>query len=106
VDEGDEATLVVVVLDGDIEVTLTSTDRRPDLALVEKLARLHLAARRLGASVVLRDPCPRLRELLELVGLVELFGGARGSALQARREAEGHEQLGVEEVVERGDPQA
>lgn len=89
-----------------MEVTLIHTDRWPDLGLVEELARLHLAARRLGASVVLRDPCPRLRELLELVGLVQLIGGERESALQARREAEGHEQPGVEEVVEPGDPLA
>lgn len=73
--------------------------RRPDLALLDALARLQLAARRLGCSIRLRNPCPELCELLDLVG-------EPGSALEAGREAEGGEQLGVEEVVEPGDPPA
>ena len=104
--EDDVSTLVVVVLDGDVEVIVTRTDRRPDLALVDELARLRLAGRRRGSSVRLRDPCPRLRELLELVGLADLVEEAPGSALEAGRQTEGDEQLGPEEVVERGDPSA
>ena len=47
-------------------------DGPPDLALVDALARLQLAARRRGCSIQLRDPCEELRELLDLVGLAEL----------------------------------
>lgn len=80
--------------------------RRPDLALLDALARLQLAARRLGCSIRLRNPCPELCELLDLVGLADLLVGEPGSALEAGREAEGGEQLGVEKVVEPGDPPA
>jgi anti-anti-sigma regulatory factor len=73
---------------------------RADLALVDLLARLQLEARRLGGSVVLRDPCEVLRELLDLVGLAELL------PLETGREAEGGIELGIEEVVQPGDPTA
>jgi hypothetical protein len=106
VGEDDGWRLVVIVLDGIVEVTVTRTDRRPDLTLVEELARLRLAARRVGHPVRLRDPCPGLRELLDLVGLADLFEGRRGSALEAGRETERGEQLGIEKVVEPGDPWA
>ena len=42
---------------------------RPDLALVDELARLHLAAIRMGCGIQLRQPCRSLLELLDLVGL-------------------------------------
>jgi len=42
---------------------------RPDLALVDELARLHLAAIRMGCGIRLRQPCPSLVALLDLVGL-------------------------------------
>jgi hypothetical protein len=80
-------TVVVVAVDGVV----------PDLALVDLLARLQLAARRAGGSVVLREPCERLRALLDLVGLAELL------PLEKRREAEGGIQLGIQEVVQPGD---
>jgi hypothetical protein len=62
--------VVVLVVDG-AEVARWSLCRstRPDLALVDELARLHLAARRLGWTVQLCDVSPRLDELLGLVGL-------------------------------------
>ena len=40
-----------------------------DLGLVDQLARLQLAARRLGCAIELRGACPELLDLLELVGL-------------------------------------
>lgn len=43
--------------------------RRPDAGTVDALARVALTARRLGRSVMLRDPCPRLQALLVLTGL-------------------------------------
>jgi len=45
---------------------------RPDLEVVDRLARLQLTAARVGCSVRVRDPCVELVELLELVGLGKL----------------------------------
>ena len=104
-DTSDGTRTVVVVVRGDVEVVPGQVvGLRPDLALVDALARLQLAARRLGCSVRLRDPCEQLRELLDLVGLADVVRAAAGLPLEARREAEGGEQLGVEEVVQPGDP--
>ncbi|MFJ6719352.1 MULTISPECIES: STAS domain-containing protein [unclassified Streptomyces] len=44
------------------------------LADVDGLARLALAARRAGVRLSLAGAAPRLRALLDLVGLVELLG--------------------------------
>jgi hypothetical protein len=69
----------VVLLRGPAELATwpLERDHRPDLAVVDDLARLQLAARRLGYSILLRDACPRLAELLELVGLSDqLTSGA------------------------------
>lgn len=71
---------VVVEVSGDV-----------DLRVVDALARLQLAARRSGATLVVRG-CA----LLELAGLVEVIGQAEA----------GEERLGVEEVVDVGDPPA
>lgn len=101
--EDDGSRVVVVVHDGNVEVTVTRTGPA-DLALVEELARLRLAARRLGHSMSLRDPCPRLQDLLDLVGLADLFEARPGSDREAGRETEGGEQLATEKVVEPGDP--
>jgi hypothetical protein len=70
--------------------------------LVDALARLQLEARRLGWSVCVQSPSRDLAELLDLVGLAEVLGLA-GLALEPSREAEGCEQLRVQEVVEPGD---
>lgn len=68
---------------------------RPDLATVDALAQLQLAARRLGVAVEVREMCRELAELVELVGLCGELGG----------EAEGRKQVAnVEEAVEPGDP--
>jgi hypothetical protein len=75
----------------------------PDLAVVDALARLQLAARRLGYSIGLRDPSAELRALLDLVGLADVVRDAADLSLEARWEAEGGKQLGVEEVVQPGD---
>ncbi len=45
-----------------------------DLVLVDRVARVHLVARRTGRRVTLRHTAPELVELLELVGLLELAG--------------------------------
>jgi hypothetical protein len=44
----------------------------PDLAVVDQLARLQLAARRHGCTLWLRQACPQLTALLVLAGLSEV----------------------------------
>jgi hypothetical protein len=77
---------------------------RADLAVVDQLARMHLVARRVGCSLRLCGVRPELSQLLELVGLAELETGA--GLRQVGGEAEGGEQVGVEEVVVPDDPVA
>ena len=69
-----------------------------DLAAVDELARVQLAARRMGCSIRLRDAREDLVELLDLVGLRPV--------LQVVGQAEGSEEIGVEEVVVTDDPVA
>ncbi|WP_369183729.1 STAS domain-containing protein [Streptomyces sp. Y1] len=94
----------------------------PDLAVVDALARLRLAAGRHGVGVVLLNADGPLRELLAFSGLAALLPGAadppalagmldvprpdtRLLRVQPGREAEqGEEHVGVEEVGEPGDP--
>jgi hypothetical protein len=67
----------------------------PTVALVDQLARRQLAALRAGSVLVLSDTCPKLRELLDFLGL----------GVELGRKAEGREEmLNVEESVEPGDP--
>ncbi|MFD5383947.1 STAS domain-containing protein [Streptomyces sp. NPDC127074] len=88
---------------------------RPDLAVVEALARLRLTAGRLGRGIQLRNACGELRRLLTWTGLDEALTtpAASGHALASGRalglelggEAEQRkEALGVQEGVEPGDP--
>lgn len=79
-----------------------ATTCRPDLAVVEELARLQIAARRLGCSIQLRGMGTELRELLALLGLAEVVTGLR----QVSGQAEDREQAGIEEVVMPDDPAA
>lgn len=94
----DSAGQIVVVTIGGAEVSswLLAGAGPLDLSVVDDLARLGLAARRLGYAIRLRRPCPELLELLDLAGL----------RLEAVGEAEGGEQLRVEEVVMPDDPVA
>lgn len=50
------------------------------LGAVDEVARLHLAARRLGCAIVLRAAAAELCELLELAGLGALVGAAADDA--------------------------
>jgi phosphoglycolate phosphatase-like HAD superfamily hydrolase len=70
----------------------------PDLGVVDALARLKLAALRLGYSIRVHEPSAELVELLDLVGLTP--------ELEVIGEAEGGEEVGVEEAVEPADPVA
>jgi STAS domain len=71
-----------------------------DITLVGALARIQLIARRQGRRVRLLDPSPELRGLLELVGLACVVGAEPGG------QPERGEDLGVDEVVQAGDPPA
>ena len=81
---------VVVLTCGGIEVTSwpLTVRGRVDVSLVDDVARLHLASRRLGCTVRLRHACTELSELLELAGLAEIEAGVAGlarSAFETRR---------------------
>jgi hypothetical protein len=78
----------------------------PDLSVVDGLARLQLAARRLGCSIRLRDPCGRLCGLIDLSGLADVVPSADGLVVEVSGEAEGAEEVGIEKGVEGGDPVA
>lgn len=63
---------VVVLVWGDREVgrwPLELPGASVDLATIDHLSRLQLAAKRLGCEVRLAHLCPRVCELLDLAGL-------------------------------------
>jgi hypothetical protein len=70
----------VVLVHGDIEVACwpLPAGRNPDLRVVDQLARLQLAARRLGCSLRLRGAPSQLRELIDLAGLSGIVTDAAG----------------------------
>lgn len=83
------------------EVVVRRVDAtKPDLALVDVLARMQLEARRRGLAVELVDPPPALCALLAFCGLAELLG------LDARRQPELGEPIRADEVVQSRDPPA
>jgi hypothetical protein len=98
--EDTRATGMVVVENGMEMIVGSLPAGRPDLGLIDALARLALDARRLGWTVRLRDAPEELRALIE-------FAGLRGVLpLEARRKAEGGEEPRVDEVVQTDDPLA
>ena len=65
---------VVLVRDGrEVLLGRVGSDLRCDLDLVDRLARIQLAARRFGGLIVLRHPSTELSELLALAGLDDLL---------------------------------
>ena len=85
---------------------LTDAD---ELAL-EALVRLQLTARRLGRTIRLRNASAQLVDLLALVGLTDVLpvvcdGDAEkgGSGVEVNGQVEQRKQVGVDEVVDRGD---
>ena len=95
-----DARAEVVLLCDDAEVASWPLlcSGRLDLSVIDELARLQLSARRQGCSIWLRQACPELAALLQLVGL--------GDVLQVGGQPECGEQGGVEEVVVPDDPVA
>lgn len=79
----------------------------PDCGTVDALARIQLAARRLGQSVLLLGAPPRLVELVEMAGLADVLPAVPRSGVEVGREAEeGEEASRVEEEGDPGDPAA
>jgi hypothetical protein len=79
--------------------------------MVEDLARLALAARRINCAVHVQDASAELAAVLELVGLAGVLtqppANATGAPLrQVEGQAELGEQPGVDEVVVPDDPVA
>ena len=96
---GETAATVILTVDHETEVVLGRVESgRVGLALIDALMRFALHARRCGWELHLRDVTEELGALLDLVGL----GGA--VAVEPRREPERGEDLGVDEVVQPGDP--
>jgi ABC-type transporter Mla MlaB component len=90
---------IVLIVDAQTDEILGHVDaRKPDLAIVEALARVQLSARRRGSQVRLTNVSDQLRGLLELVGLADVL------CVEARRKPKLGEQLGVDEVMKPGDP--
>jgi anti-anti-sigma regulatory factor len=80
-----------------------------DHQTLDALARLQLVARRIGTSIRLENACDELVDLLALVGLSDVLpvaAGGAGSAVEVNGQVEQREQIGVDEVVDRGDPAA
>ncbi len=71
----------------------------PDAVAVDTLARLQLAARRLGLELRLRHVSSELQELLAFVGLRDVLRVEAGRQAEAREE-----RLRVEEERELDDP--
>lgn len=81
----------------------------PDVDLVDALARLELAARRLGWALRLTETSADLDALLRLSGLAGVVGASgagRGLGPEPGGQPEGGEQLGEQEVVPADDPPA
>jgi hypothetical protein len=96
--------VTVVLMRGDDEVaSWTLRPQRPDLARAEELARLQLAAKRMGCRIHLRHAGDRLLALLDLIGLRDVVTVAE-LRVEVVGQPERGEQAGVDEVVVRGDP--
>jgi hypothetical protein len=90
------ARVTLVGADGTQLRLLLVGDGAPDLAVVEGLARLQLAAGRAGLQMHLEDVCGFLEALLDLSGLSGQVGG----------QTEGREQVRIQEGMDPGDPVA
>jgi hypothetical protein len=70
---------IVVLTRGDTELgrwALGACDRS-DLRTINELARMQLAAGRIGCAIRVRDACAEVAGLIELIGLTETLLGRR-----------------------------
>jgi hypothetical protein len=106
--DDDSGGVVVVAVNGWTVASWSFPNARPvDLASVDAMARVALAAQRAGADARLLG-CPRqMRALLELAGLSDrlLVDESTGS-VEVVGQAEGGEQRRVDEAVVADDPVA
>jgi ABC-type transporter Mla MlaB component len=75
---------------------------RADLAAVDGLARLQLAARRRGRSMRLRGSCHELRRLVRLLGLRDVLATEHSERQRGLRQSEQGKQGGG--LEKRGEP--
>ncbi len=68
-----DATVVLAVGGAEIARWPLAGSSRPDLAVIDSLARLALTARRLGGAVTLRGAGPELLALIDFVGLDDVI---------------------------------
>jgi hypothetical protein len=103
-----DTTPTVVLVRGGIEIACWPFvgDDGGDLAFVDEVARLQLAARRLGCTLRLRGVAGELWELLDLAGLARVVSRSGGLVVEVGGQPEGGEELGTHEGVEPGDPLA
>jgi hypothetical protein len=105
VGRSDPTTLTVTLTQGTEPIGVgRAASQQCDVALVDVLLRLSIAAKRLGWTVHVDGADDDLRELCAFLGLGELLAFA--SVLEPGRQPEGGEERGVEEVVDPGDPPA
>jgi ABC-type transporter Mla MlaB component len=80
---------------------------RADLEAIDAIARLALAAQRLGCALRLENASPDLRDLVALVGLAEVVSCWTASGIESGGQAEQREVPGgVEEERDPADPPA
>jgi hypothetical protein len=93
---------VVMIVDGtEVVVWQPPVGVRPNLDVIEHLARLRLMARRRGYELRLRDPCADMVGLIRFVGLAEVFG--LPESVEVVGQTEGAEERGIEEVMQAGE---
>ena len=80
------------------------TIETPDLGTVESLALLRVGLSALGYSVRLRAPSARLRGLIRFCGLDDLLRCEPSAPVDEGQTEERKQPVGIEEVVEPGDP--
>jgi len=74
-----------------------------DAAVLESLVRLQLSARRLGASILLRDAPRELIDLLVLFGLSEVLPVDADSVVESDGQIEERKEAGIDEEVDPSD---
>jgi hypothetical protein len=71
----------------------------PDAPALDTLARLHLMALRMGATIRIRNACPLLVDLIDIAGLADVIVVVAGSGVEVGRQVEEDEQIGIDEEV-------
>ncbi len=86
------ARVVVVGANGSTLSVILRGEGRPDLSVIDVLARWQLSARRSGGELRLEDVCSELETLLDFAGLRREVGG---------KPEDGEQRLHLEEGIDR-----